>query len=73
MVVGFEVLTPVVTKNSIFLDITPCSPLNVNRRCGGTYLNIRVRRISLCFHVGLLFGLFFHPEDRGDMFLRNVG
>jgi hypothetical protein len=25
--VGFEVLTPVVMKSSIFWDITPCSPL----------------------------------------------
>jgi hypothetical protein len=23
--------------------------------------------------VGFLHGLLFHPEDRGDMFLRNVG
>jgi hypothetical protein len=28
---GFEVLTPVVMKNNIFWDITPCSPLKVNR------------------------------------------
>jgi hypothetical protein len=25
-------------KNTIFLDITPCSPLNINRRFGGTSL-----------------------------------
>jgi hypothetical protein len=35
--VGFEVLTAVVMKNIIFWDITPCSPLSVNRRFGGTY------------------------------------
>jgi hypothetical protein len=29
-VVGFEVLTVVVTKSTIFWDITPCSPLKVN-------------------------------------------
>jgi hypothetical protein len=34
---GFEVLTAVVTKSTIFWDITPCSPLKVNRRFGGTY------------------------------------
>jgi hypothetical protein len=44
---GFEVLTVVVMKNSIFWDITPCSPLRVNRRFGGTHrLHLQGRRIS---------------------------
>jgi hypothetical protein len=30
--VGFEVLTGVTTKSSIFRDITSCSPVKVNRR-----------------------------------------
>jgi hypothetical protein len=30
--VGFEVLMAVVTKSSIFWDITQCSPLKLNRR-----------------------------------------
>jgi hypothetical protein len=30
--VGFEVVTAVVIKSTIFWDITPCSPLKVNRR-----------------------------------------
>jgi hypothetical protein len=34
--VQFEVLTGVVMKSTIFWDITPCSPLKVNRRFGGT-------------------------------------
>jgi hypothetical protein len=35
-------------KNSIFLDLTPCSPLKVNRRFGGTCrLNLQSQRISL--------------------------
>jgi hypothetical protein len=34
--VGFEVLTAVVMKSTIFWDITPCSPLSVSRRFGGT-------------------------------------
>jgi hypothetical protein len=33
--VGFEVLAAVVMKSTIFWDITPCSPLKVNRRFGG--------------------------------------
>jgi hypothetical protein len=33
---GFEILTAVV-MSSIFWDITPCSPLKVSRRFGGTY------------------------------------
>jgi hypothetical protein len=35
--VGFEVLTPVVMKNSIFWNITSRSPLRVNWYFGGTY------------------------------------
>jgi hypothetical protein len=30
--VGFEVLTAVIMRNSIFWDITPCSPLKVRPR-----------------------------------------
>jgi hypothetical protein len=33
--VGFEVLTAVVMKSTIFWDITPCSPLKVNWRFRG--------------------------------------
>jgi hypothetical protein len=38
--------TPSVLKTpSIFWDITPCSPLSVNRRCGGIYrLHLQGRR-----------------------------
>jgi hypothetical protein len=40
-----EVLTAVVMKSNIFWDITPCSPLKVNRRFGGTYrLHLQGRR-----------------------------
>jgi hypothetical protein len=35
LVIGFEVLTPVVLKSAVFWDIEPCSPLKVNRRFGG--------------------------------------
>jgi hypothetical protein len=29
--------------------------------------------LATCFRVGFLLGIFFDPEDRVDMFLRNVG
>jgi hypothetical protein len=46
--VGFEVLTVVVMKSTIFWDITPCSPLSVNRRFGGTYcLHLQDRKNKL--------------------------
>jgi hypothetical protein len=45
--VGFEVLTPVVMNSSVFWDITPCSPLKVNRRLRGTYrLHLQGLRIT---------------------------
>jgi hypothetical protein len=43
---GFEVLTAVVMKSTIFWNITPCSPLKVNRRYIGTYrLHLQGRKI----------------------------
>jgi hypothetical protein len=64
LLIGFEVLTAVIIKSINFWDITPCSPLSVNRRFGGTY-----RQLSRWFLVQLI----FYPEDGGDMFIRNVG
>jgi hypothetical protein len=44
---GFEALTAVVMKISIFWDITPCSPLKANRQFGRIYrLNLHGRRIN---------------------------
>jgi hypothetical protein len=44
---GFEVLTAVVMKSTVFWDITPYSSLNVNQRFGGTYcLHLQGQRIS---------------------------
>jgi hypothetical protein len=64
-------------KSSILWDITPVSPLKVNRHFGGTCrLHLQVRRISQAKNQrggGFLLGLFFDPEDEGDMFLRDVG
>jgi hypothetical protein len=82
--VGFEVLTAVVMKSFIVWDITPCSPLKVHKRFGGTYrlhlqgwinqdASVKTALLATCFHAGSLLGLFFYPEDGGDMFLRNVG
>jgi hypothetical protein len=34
--VGFEALSAVIMKSSVFWDITPYSPLKANRRFGGT-------------------------------------
>jgi hypothetical protein len=46
--------------------MTPCSPLNVNRQ----ETSVKADGKQIC---GFLLGLFFDPEDGGDMFLRNVG
>jgi hypothetical protein len=81
--VGFEVLTAVVTKNSVFWYVTPCCLLNVNWRYGGTcYLHLQGKRISQArnqqssacclLYASFLLGLFFYPEDGGNMFLLNV-
>jgi hypothetical protein len=64
-------------KSNIFWDITPCSPLKINRRFGGTYrLHLQGRKISLqdfSVKAGGKLSLFFDLEDGGDMFLRNFG
>jgi hypothetical protein len=84
LLVRFEVLTPVVVRSTMSWDITPCSPLKVNRRFGATYhLRLQGRRVSPAINqresrwqaelAGFSLGLFFNPEDRGDMFLRNFG
>jgi hypothetical protein len=44
---GFEVLKTVVMESSIFWNITPCSPLKVNRKLGGTCrLHLQGRKTS---------------------------
>jgi hypothetical protein len=78
----FEVLTAVFMKNAIFWDITPCIPLKINRRFGGTYrLHLQGPRINrarnqkseLCLPPSFTLVSYFAPEDRSDMILRNVG
>jgi hypothetical protein len=69
--VGFEVLTAVVNKRSIFLDITPCSPFTVNQLFGGTCrLNLQCRSISQETIMKLVVGrVFIDPEDGSEMFV----
>jgi hypothetical protein len=58
-IIGFEFLTAVVIKSSIFWDITPCSPLKVNRRFGETCRTL----IATCFDTDFMLGLFFDLAD----------
>jgi hypothetical protein len=66
---GFQTLTAVIMKSSVLWDITPCSLFKVSRLFGGTSFFCR---LSLLIHADFLLGLFFEPEDGGDLFLRNV-
>jgi hypothetical protein len=64
-----------IMKRIIFWVITQFSPLKVNRRFRGTYRQLQ-GRISWVLATYVLAGIFlrlFDPEDRGDMFLWNVG
>jgi hypothetical protein len=82
--IGAEVLTVAVMSSTIFWDIMPYSPLKVNRRFRGASQNRNISQarnqretrwkaepplLATCFHAGFLLGLFFNPEDGGDMFL----
>jgi hypothetical protein len=56
-IIGFEVLTAVIMKSTISWDITPCSPLSVNRRFGGT-TSVKAgacHLLSCCFIADLIF------------------
>jgi hypothetical protein len=71
--VGLEVSTAVVMKSIIFCDMTPCSPLSLNQRFGGTYrLHLQGRRNKFgnkpaskrqatCLLPGFLLNLFLLP------------
>jgi hypothetical protein len=64
---------------TIFWDITPCSPLKVSRCFGETYrLHLHGRKISRVRNQRrkrwkaevCILGLFFDPEDGGDLLLK---
>jgi hypothetical protein len=62
-------------KSSIFWHITPCSPLKVNRRFGGTFLHLQLRKISLAKNqreagskqCNRLTGIMYFIENRREM------
>jgi hypothetical protein len=37
------------------------------------FLKMKATTLWYLLHAGFLLGLFFDPEDSGDMFLRNIG
>jgi hypothetical protein len=60
--------------NSIFWDITPCSPLKFNRYFRGIfYLHLQVRRKTQARIQREAGSKQIEPEDGGDMSLLNVG
>jgi hypothetical protein len=65
--VEYQVPTAVTMKSAVFWHVTPCSPVEVRWRFGGTYC----LPCSLNFASRLL-GLLFYPEDRGSTLLRNL-
>jgi hypothetical protein len=65
--VGFEVLTAMVVKSTVFWDNMPCSPLKVDQHFGETHY--KQSSAPYLLHAGFLLGLFFDPEDGGNMFL----
>jgi hypothetical protein len=80
---GYEILTAVVMKGSVLWDITPCTPLKVNRRFEGTCrLHLQGRKVSHARnqreaelylpHASRWLLVLFGAEDGGGMSLRNI-
>jgi hypothetical protein len=63
----------VVKKSTIFWDITPCSLFSADVSEEHIASIFSRALLATCFQAGFRLGLFFDPEDGGDMFLRNVG
>jgi hypothetical protein len=57
--------------STTFWDISPCSPLKINRRFE-KHIASTFRVEEFCFYFRTLLGLFIDPEDGGDIFLRNI-
>jgi hypothetical protein len=62
-------------RGIVFWNVTPCSPVVLYRRLGGTYclhlqglINETMQEAVCC-----LLGLFFVPENGGSKFLQNAG
>jgi hypothetical protein len=53
-------------------DKAQCSPLKLNRNFGRTFRLHLQMASRATIQAGFSLGLFFDPEDGGDMFLRNV-
>jgi hypothetical protein len=75
LIIAAKLQTTPALKSTIFWNITPRSPLSVNRRFGGTYrLNLQGRKnkfnkkpawqpmvLATCSHAGFLLNLFSRP------------
>jgi hypothetical protein len=65
-----------IEKKPHFWDITPCSPLKINRSSRrACCLHLQGRRISQAnlLRADFLLSLFFESEDGGEKFIRSVG
>jgi hypothetical protein len=69
-----EVLKAMVMKSFFFCDIMACSSLEFNRRLRGTCQRISqtINKREIRWQTEFLLGLYFDPEVRGEIFLRNV-
>jgi hypothetical protein len=71
---GSEVLTPVVMKSYIFLNITPYSPLKVNQRYGGrSRLHFHCRVLSQARNQSETGSKQKSADDEDNKFFQNVG
>jgi hypothetical protein len=69
-VAGFELSIATPMKSDIFWDITACSPVEGNRRFGGTYdLHLQGGKASQMKLT--VASWLFDPEDGSNMLLRN--